>query len=593
MATLKKPIVNERLAALFAHLGLRGKIFGAMGSLCVLLALIAGLSLAIITENLAVSGKMVVRGQSLAKQVETVAISIKDTLTSQQERQLQFANERDQVGQERLNKQIGLYQLLLTVEGGMAAVDRNATKIIINSDPYSVVAKDVEALKAITEQFFAIPDIATLDEKKVKGAKRAVKAYLGTYDEVKALDAENVSMTQQIDKVKRAQEMGQVVRERITGIVEDLKQIAASTIVKENEDAKAKLSQAIAADQETLKTILQSQDGVRQGVAENVEANSALEEFLLAKRSNLLLMAALALALGVVFSIAIVNVISRPVRRAVAIAKGIAEGDLDQEIVISGNDEIGQLGQSLNTMIHNLKANREEIEASVLSLDNVASTVASSLEEVSASMSEINGTTHMNVQKAQMTNEMSATAKASSEEGKSRMSEMMRTITEVKTASQEITKTIKVINDIAFQTNLLALNAAVEAAHAGEQGLGFAVVAEEVRRLAHRCSDAANDTTMLLEGPLQKIGYAAEVAGKTSKALDSIYDNVNAMDTLVNDIVTGSEMQAAGIKQINQGLSQIDHAAQGLASQTDQLSCTMDRFKKSKEMENEQLQISA
>lgn|GEM_PF-5565149 len=572
--------IRQSLSRVSSLLGLKVKIFVAMGILCLLLALIAGLALRIINGNLALSDQLLERGQALSKRVEEVGANVKGNLTAQQERQVQSANEREQLGQARLEKQIGLYQMLLDLETSLGAVNRNANKILIDSAPYSVVAKEVDELRAVADKFFALPDLAALDEKKVKGASRAVKAYLGTYDEVKALDAENVSMTQQVDKVKRAMEIGATLRERVTVLVQEIREQAAAKIQQENEEAQAKLATTLAADQETMNAILASQGEIRQSVINDVEANSAMERFLRSKRTQLLFMAVLALGLGVAFSLVIVALISRPVQRAVNIAKGIAEGDLEQEVDITGNDEIGQLGQSLSVMIENLRTNRNEVEGNVHVLDDVASTVSAAVEEVSASMNEINSTTHLNVQKAQMTHEMSSTAKANAEEGKARMGEMVRTINEVRTASQEITKTIKTINDIAFQTNLLALNAAVEAAHAGEQGLGFAVVAEEVRSLAGRCAQAANDTTTLLEGPLKKIGLAVEVAGKTSSALDSICDNVNAMGTLVEDIVTGSEMQAAGIKQITIGLEQIDVATQGLASQADQLTATLDRYKK-------------
>lgn len=579
------------LDVVFSRFGLRGKIFGAMGSVCLLLVLIAGVSVKIITENLEVSEKLVARGKVLSARVESVGATIKENLTAQKERQVRFANERDAIGKERLTKQVSLYQRILDLQTAMGAVDRNANKIIVNSDPYSVVAKEVATLKTVLDEFFAMPDLAILDEKKIKSASRAAKAYLGTYDEVKVLDEENVSMTQQIDKVKRAQEIGVALQERVALLVEDMKSQAQVTIERENDAAKADLDRALAEDEKTLTEILASQEEIRKNVAQDVKENSSLEGFLQAKRRELVIMALVALAVGVAFSIAIVTMITRPVLRAVKIAKGIAEGDLEQEVDITGDDEIGQLGNSMAIMIDNLRANRVEIESSVHSLDELACAVSSSLEEISASMSEINGTTQLNVQKAKMTDEMSGEAKSNAEEGKVKMSEMVQTIAAIQSASREIAKTIKTINDIAFQTNLLALNAAVEAAHAGEQGKGFAVVAEEVRRLAARCAEAANETTVLLEGPLKKIGVAVEVANKTATAFDSIYDNVNAMGSLVSEIVLGSEMQAVGIKQINSGLAQIDNVAQGLAGQTDQLTVTMDRFKKSQDGTEEQLQL--
>ncbi|MDP2104907.1 MAG: hypothetical protein Q8J76_02845, partial [Desulfobulbaceae bacterium] len=109
-----------------SRLGLRGKIFGAMGSVCVLLIVIAGISVKIITENLEVSKKLVERGETLSAKVESVGETVKQNLTAQKERQVQFANERDVVGQERLTKQVSLYQQILNLQTAMGAVDRNA-----------------------------------------------------------------------------------------------------------------------------------------------------------------------------------------------------------------------------------------------------------------------------------------------------------------------------------------------------------------------------------------------------------------------------------------------------------------------------------
>lgn len=568
-------------AALHSFLfGLRGKIFVAMGTICLLLAVIAGLALNIISDNLAVSSHLVTSSNELSVGVRKVSDSIQQTLENQQEQRVKFNQLQEEQSRQQLDHQVELYQRVLGVQNALNSVARKSSLIINDGEPYQIVAKDVSHLKNELDIFFAMPDLARIEEEKVKGASRAARGYLQMYEELQALDAENVSMSQQIELVVEAQGIGKSLENRMALVLDGILSHAEEHIVEQREAARQKLQDSLVADQETLAAILARQAEIRQTVAGNVKQISELESFLLAKRRYLVMAAVIALVLGVTFSVLIVRVITRPLIRAVAIAKGIAEGDLDQEVDIQGSDELGQLGDSMSIMIDNLRFNRHEIESSVARLDEVAAMVSSSLEEISANMEEINSMSQQNLLKAKSMREMSDETQKSAGQGKSRMAEMLGSMNEVNAASQEIAKIIKVINDIAFQTNLLALNAAVEAAHAGEQGQGFAVVADEVRSLAGRCASAANDTTILIEGPMKKIGEATEKAGRLAEALDSIHASVAGMAGVIKEISDASEDQSAGITQTNHGLSQIEQAAMGLASQTDQLTSTLERFKK-------------
>jgi methyl-accepting chemotaxis protein len=183
--------------------------------------------------------------------------------------------------------------------------------------------------------------------------------------------------------------------------------------------------------------------------------------------------------------------------------------------------------------------------------------------------------------------------KVSAEKGSQQMDEMMVAVKDINASSQNISKVIKSIDDIAFQTNILALNAAVEAARAGQHGKGFAVVAEEVRNLAAKSAEAAKDTESLIADSIEKAELGSRIADDTAASLAEIVTGIGESSVLVADIAKSSEEQSEGIVQINQGIDQVSQvtqqnsataeqsaaASQEMSGQSDMLEELISRFK--------------
>ena len=227
-------------------------------------------------------------------------------------------------------------------------------------------------------------------------------------------------------------------------------------------------------------------------------------------------------------------------------------------IIKSFNDVLGDM----NTAAEQVSSGSMQVSDSSQALSQGSTEQASAIEELTASMTEIASQTKQNAVNANQANELAVVVRNTAIQGNDRMKEMLKAMDEINISSANISKIIKVIDEIAFQTNILALNAAVEAARAGQHGKGFAVVAEEVRNLAARSANAAKETTTMIEGSISKVEDGTKIANETAEALNNIVEGIAKAAHLVGDIATASNEQATGIAQVNQGIAQVSQVVQ-------------------------------
>ncbi|MCL2045634.1 MAG: methyl-accepting chemotaxis protein [Oscillospiraceae bacterium] len=249
----------------------------------------------------------------------------------------------------------------------------------------------------------------------------------------------------------------------------------------------------------------------------------------------------------------------------------IAQGDLTPDVsLLSDKDTMGhsleKMIDELNGMFHKINATTDQVATGSRQIANGAQALAqgstqqaSAIEYLSLSISEIADKTNQNAGIANEAAKLSDTIRSSAETGSAHMDSMMQAVQDISEASSNISKVIKVIDDIAFQTNILALNAAVEAARAGQHGKGFAVVAEEVRNLAAKSADAAKDTGLLIENSIEKADLGLGIATDTAESLKMIVDGINRSADIIIQIARLSEEQSEEIKLINTGIEQVAH----------------------------------
>ncbi|MBX3745491.1 MAG: methyl-accepting chemotaxis protein [Verrucomicrobiae bacterium] len=203
-----------------------------------------------------------------------------------------------------------------------------------------------------------------------------------------------------------------------------------------------------------------------------------------------------------------------------------------------------------------------------------ASEQAASVEETSASLEEMASMIRGNAGNAGRAKNLAASTRSAADRGAREVQQLQTAMESIQSSSDDIARILKTIDEIAFQTNILALNAAVEAARAGDAGMGFGVVADEVRALAQRSAGAARDTAARIETALAATAQGVEVGGRVAVVLNEIHQGVRQVDEIAAEVASASQEQSQGIAQVNTALSQIDRVTQVTASSSEEVAAS-------------------
>jgi methyl-accepting chemotaxis protein len=293
-------------------------------------------------------------------------------------------------------------------------------------------------------------------------------------------------------------------------------------------------------------------------------------------RWQLVVISTTALLFGAIFAWLLTRSITTPIAKAVRVADLVAKGDLSNDVVVDGQDELARLMRSLGSMTSNLRALVGQVRHSTDSIGTASSEIAtgnqdlsarteqtaSNLQETASSMEQLTSAVRQSADSATQANQLAASAAEVAARGGSVVSEVVATMDDINASSKKIADIIGVIDGIAFQTNILALNAAVEAARAGEQGRGFAVVASEVRSLAQRSAEAAKEIKGLIGTSVGRVEDGSRLVSAAGKTMSEIVVSVQRVSDIIGEISAGASEQRDGISQVNVAVNNLDQMTQ-------------------------------
>ncbi|MCP5024074.1 MAG: methyl-accepting chemotaxis protein [bacterium] len=282
--------------------------------------------------------------------------------------------------------------------------------------------------------------------------------------------------------------------------------------------------------------------------------------------------------------------IVRPLGQTNDLMHDMAAGNLVGRLDDTVGSDMGHLAHSVNRFLGSIGSGLSQVQTATSQIADSSSLIrgssqslaassseqSASMEDISAAIEEISITAASNAEHAYSASTISAETRDNAAKSTDETKLLTTAMNEIQESSQDVSRVIKVIDEIAFQTNLLALNAAVEAARAGEAGKGFAVVAGEVRSLAQRCAEAAKDTSGLIQESSKRAQNGTDMANRVASSLATITEATRGVNSLLGEITSACKEQDQGLQFIKASMEQVDQATQANAASAEELAATVD-----------------
>ncbi|KAA0179412.1 MCP four helix bundle domain-containing protein [Cupriavidus cauae] len=461
---------------------------------------------------------------------------------------------------------LGILRLQQVAERTHDMMQQPLAKERLVSDWYRYMHTSVRRTTAVAKS--SDPTLGAFFANETKGSVKAIADLRDKIEPLLSTDAEK----QAFQTILRVREPYNASRDKITKLKQEGLTDEANTVLEK---------EFVPAGDAYLAEIQKLLDIQRASIDATARDINAVYQ---TARNRLIGLGVLVLAIGIAFAVWLTRGITRPLHRAVHIARTVAAGDLSARIDVDSKDETGQLLQALAEMNGNLlrivnevrlgteaiATGTGQIAAGNTDLSQRTEEQAASLQQTASSMEELTSIVRQNADNAKQASRLAVDASDIAVKGGTVVGQVVDTMDEIHGASKKVTDIIAVIESIAFQTNILALNAAVEAARAGEQGRGFAVVAGEVRSLAQRSATAAKEIKSLIDDSAERVEKGSQLVSEAGQTMEEIVGAVKRVTDIMGEISAASAEQSAGIEQVNQAVTQMDTVTQQNAALVEQ-----------------------